>query len=122
MLVALLTIVFLGGGAGMDLFPKSVQKNVAAVVEDESTAEAVVAQMQYVNRVGAELSKTAAKSFRTWRKRDLDHDAGPELFQEAIDEADGERMRTTNRVLDGLFAMKDQMSRSEWEALFATSE
>ena len=111
MLVALVTLLFLGGGGGMDLFPKDVQKNVAVVVEDQATAEAVVAQMRYVERVGSELSAKTAKAFKTWRKRDLDHDAGPELFRQAVDEADAERLRNTDRFLDAL--LRDETQEDE---------
>ena len=120
MLVAILTLLFLGGGGGMDLFPKAVQKRVPTVVADEARAESVVAQMRYIQDLGAALNKKMNSQFKTWRKRDQAHDAGPELLNELLDEVDAEREVALTKFVDGLYAMKSQMERDEWQALFST--
>ena len=122
MLIALLTMMLLGGGGGIDPFPKDVQKRVVTIVADESRAEGIVAQMRYIQGVGAEAGKEAHARFKAWTKKDLDHDAGPELLTEALDEADAAREASIRKFTDGLYAMKAQMSRAEWEELFTESE
>jgi hypothetical protein len=122
MLAALLTWMLLGGSDGMDLFPKAVQKRVPAVVADEARADSVVAQMRQIQAIGTDVDKKARSSFKAWRKRDQAHDAGPELLTDVLDEVDAGRKVALEELVDGIYAMRSEMEREEWHALFRPHE
>lgn len=51
-------------------------------------------------------------------KADLDPATGRETYEELMRDIEDDRQRAQQYALDALFAMKAQLSRAEWDALF----
>ena len=97
---------------------KPVQKMVAQVVEDRDRAKMIQVQMQNsADRLAAEMD-VIERRFKAWMKADLDPSTGPETFEELLRDVEGDRLWAQKAGVDALFAMKSQMSRAEWDALF----
>ena len=57
-------------------------------------------------------------SLRGLGQSDLDPQSGPETIDELMQGIEDGRVRAQKAGVDALFAMKAEMSREEWDALF----
>ena len=85
---------------------------------DQERAESILNQMEYMERAGsAQLAEVSTRVNR-WAKDDRDHDLGRDSLEPVIEEALAARAMAQAQFIDALFAMKDEMSREEWEGVF----
>ena len=120
MLIALFTILFLGGGSTFGpilYFDEALDHVEAAIVEDDRRKEATATLKTMKKR-----SKDHSKNFKGLAKDQYSdasaHDAtdeGLEAFWDKYFELNSEY---TNDIVDLRFELRDQLSRDEWEALF----
>lgn len=118
MLIALLSVLLLGGGQAYEVVSKPIQKMVKEVVGEEDRADRIVVQMKNSSdRLTAQMEVVEGR-LKKWLKADLDPSTGPETFEELMREVENDRLKAQRSAVDALFAMKSQMSRAEWDALF----
>ena len=120
MLIALFTILLLGGSAtGMLDYLADTQDNVKVVMEkDDRRKDAIGTLKAMKKRTNAhnKMVKAASKDMSKALSSDETDDA-------AIDAVWGEyfaqRATYNNDMLDLRFQLKDQMTREEWQQVFA---
>ena len=117
MLVALVTLLLLGGGGGVDVFSKEARKHVQEVVVDDARADAVVAEMKSAQKSLNNANKEIGKLFKSWGKADSDLDSQGVELESRLRQADGLRSEAMSTFTDSLFLIRDQMTAEEWAAL-----
>ena len=119
MLVALLTAFLLvSGGGGIDLFTKDDQKLVEEVIVEEERAEGILRQMEYAERTANEQLAHINDLIKEWQKAGRDYETGPEDLQSTMAGAQEAGTHAQTSFVDALIALKDEMSREEWGAVF----
>jgi hypothetical protein len=117
MLVALLTILFLSGGGTIGLLYDVgvVKKDVKSYVTDDERQDAALAVVgQFKDRIKAQ-NKLIKKSLNELDEKLADH-AVPQTELEAIGSEYGRETQSYySDLLDLRFALKDQVTRDEWE-------
>ena len=117
MLVALFTILILGGGgSGMLDFIAVTQDDVKAVMEKDDRRKQVLATLKAMKkRVTAH-----NKAFKQTSK-DLDKALSTDADIDAIWEASfALRIKYNGDMLDMRFQLRDQLTRDEWQQVFAS--
>ena len=127
MLVALLAAYLLGGGGvsgGILTVPavKQMQANVATHVADTDRAEAAKAELADLKAEVKAFEKRFGKSGKQLGKIFKDHGAGAAEMQEALDELNGDWVDAQVAALEIRARLKAQLTREEWEAVFALGE
>ena len=121
----LLATYFLGGGLGgisvSALTParvEAVMETVAHVVPEGERADAagdLLRQLRKeVRQYGRRLAWTGQQMNRAYR----DHDADEERFLGQMRELDADWEQRQQRVLDLRFALREQLTESEWTQVF----
>ncbi len=121
MMLAALLVGFLllgGAGGGIDLFGKDDRSRVKTVILEEERADQILTQMDYVERSGTDELLRVSKLLKKWRKEDRDHGVGSGALDSVVAEAKSAAESSQQHFLDGLFAMKANMSEGEWRAVF----
>jgi len=123
MLVALLTIILLGGGAfGPMIFIDAATDNAKAEIVDADRRKKIVASLKTMKKRSREYIKAA---------RRLAKDLGKEYDAHAVDTAGADEVWDrfvelnaiyTADIIEMRFELRDQTSREEWSKLFPISE
>jgi len=115
MLIALLTILFLGGGdSGLLDFIADTKDTVKVVMEkDDRQKEALSSLKAMKKRVGAhnKILKRTSKNLNEALSTDANIDAIWEAYFEQKDAYNSE-------MLDLRFQFRDQLTREEWQQIF----
>ena len=121
MLIALLTILFLGGDiedAVMD-YAKLTRAAIDEVVVDDAQRDEARATLKEIEKLSKDHSKSNRKTF----ERLLTDMAEPEMQDEAIDAIWSEYHRSVNvyneKRIDLRFELRDALSREQWQQLFS---
>jgi alkylhydroperoxidase family enzyme len=118
MLIALLTMLLLGGGGGegLEVFGKKDHKLAQDVVADEERAAAVVAEMKAAQKRFDQSTKETRGLIKRWRKTDADADAGRAELESMLREAEENRSEAVGIFADAIFAMRQEVTAEEWAA------
>lgn len=120
MLVALMTIMLLGGG-GLEVFSKEQRKLAQEMIEDEDRASAVVGEMKSAQKSFNDTSKQIGKLIKSFKKIDSDHDAGRAELEPLLRQGDQVRVEAQKVLIDAIFEMRQQMTPEEWSAVYRAS-
>ncbi|MGD9189639.1 MAG: hypothetical protein PVI89_15575 [Desulfobacteraceae bacterium] len=63
-------------------------------------------------------SKKLKKAAKRMVKANEDHDSNRAAFENILEELNGERADTQQKILELRFSIRDQMSRKEWQEAF----
>ena len=120
MLIALFTILFLGGSAtGMLDFIADTQDTVKVVMEKDDRRKAVLATLKQTKKRTAAHNKVVKGASKDLSKT-LSSDEATEADLDAIWQGYFASRADYNRdMLDLRFQLKDQMTREEWQQVFA---
>lgn len=117
---------FIGGGAvGMHagaLTPATVEElsdRVAIVVEEPARAEAARATLDDLKRVIVAFEKEFAETGKALKRSYRDHAADRAEVEAVFDQLNRDWQQGQERALDLRFELREQLTREEWEALFA---
>ncbi|WP_100640915.1 hypothetical protein [Marinobacter salexigens] len=124
MLVALLVAFFLGGpnASGAILTQdmlKSFEKFAQHEITDPDRAEAVLLEVKALQKELKQFDKMFAKSGKVLSKLYEDHDSGPASLQAQLDLMNEDWETTQSLALDHRFAIRDQMTKHEWNTVVA---
>ncbi len=124
MLAALLIAFFLGGsGASGATLTQDILKDFGhrseAAIADPIRAEAVATEVKALRGELKRFDKVFAKSGKSLRKLYKDHDADSASMRSQLDSLDAEWEAAQSRALDHRFNIRANMTRDEWQTVFA---
>ena len=120
MLIALMTILFLGGGGGSAVLAYIADSTdaVKEVVQDDDRREEALETMASLKDLGKQQSKARQDVLKQMKTVLAEH----ETPTDSIDDLWSgyyQRVREINdAALDHRFALRDQLTRDEWERVF----
>lgn len=120
MIIALLTILFLGGGGSfgpMDFFDQAKDTAKTAIVDDDQRDE-VQATLKTMTSRAKDYSKDANKVTTNLRKGFGDHEASTEHFTDIFAEISALNTAYSNDIVEMRFDLRDQVTREQWADLF----
>ena len=123
MLVALLTLLFLGGGSATAVltYVADSQDAVKAAVLDDDRRKAALGTLKEMKAVAKNQSKMMQKTVKELKPYVGDQ-ASDDADVEALWEDYFERMQVSDQqMLDLRFTLRDQLTREEWEQVFGES-
>lgn len=122
MLIAIVTVLFLGGGgATYDLFSKDAQNLILSVLDDAEQQEQVKSLMKQGAKEGKKASKELASLLKGWLKEDLEPATGRGEFDRLLVEAEKVRSAAKTSFLDVIFQLRDELTAEQWETAFGES-
>jgi len=123
MLIALLTILFLGGGTyGPMLFIEEASDTAKTAIVDADRRKMVQADLKLMQKRTKQHSKSTKGLTKHLKREFGDYDAGDADLDVYWDQIFSLNAEYSADIADMRFAMRDKLSREEWEALFpATS-
>ena len=119
MLVALLTLLFLGGSSSAVLaYVADSQDAVKAAVIEDDRRKAALGTLKEMKAVAKRQSKMARKTTKELKPYVGDQ-ASDDADVEALWDGYFERMQVADQeMLDLRFKLRDQLSREEWEQVY----
>lgn len=119
MLIALLTIFFLGGGDfGPITFIGEASDNVKTAIVDADKRKEVSATLKAAKSRSKDYVKEINGLSKSLRKRFADHDVSDEDLDGYWSQAHELNLKYSEDLVDIRFALRDQVTREEWEGLF----
>jgi ABC-type transporter Mla subunit MlaD len=122
MLIAILTILFLGGSStGMLDYIADTQDNVKAVmVKDERRTEAL-ATLKAMKKITNARNKQVKRASKELRKVIASFDQSDDAFGAIWSGYFATVKQYDHELLDLRYELKEQLTREEWEAVFSES-
>ena len=117
MLVALVTLLFIGGDGGLDVFSKEHRKAVVEVVQDADRAAAAIDEMKVAQKELDKKAKEIDRAGKSWARLDEDLASGRTELESAMRESDVIRRGAWEIFADSIFALRERITREEWLAL-----
>ena len=120
MIIALLTILFLGGGGSfgpMDFFDQAKDTAKTAIVDDDQRDE-VQATLKTMTSRAKDYSKDASKVMNNVRKGFSDHEARTGHYEDIFTEMNALNTAYSNDIIEMRFDLRDQVTREQWADLF----
>ena len=120
MLIALMTILFLGGSvqdAVLD-YIKETKAVVKEVVEDKSRLSEVNETLADMKKRSKERNKSAKQVLKQLQGEMSAHDVNETNIDSIFDDYLQTLIDYNTNMVDLRFQLKDQVSREEWDALF----
>lgn len=124
MLAALLVAFFLGGAAASGALLTEDMLNdfnhrAEQVVVDAERIDAITKEVASLHDELKAFNKALAKSGKSLNAYYTDHSADAASMQAELDALNSAWVAAQSRVLDHRFSIRDQMTREEWQAVFA---
>ena len=122
MLIAILTILFLGGSStGMFDYIAETRDNVKEVMVKDDRRKEALATLKAIKKITKTRNKQVKRASKELRKEFAGADSSDKVLDDiwtgyfaAINQHDHE-------LLDLRFQLKDQLTREEWEDIFSES-
>ena len=123
MLIAIMTILFLGGGSSSFLdFISETKDEVKTVVEDEDRRKGALATLKLMKKEASARNKSTNKLTKLIGKQV--EVGGPTTSE--LETAWSDHYETVDsyyaRMIDLRFELKDNVTREEWQQIFAPEE
>ena len=123
MLIAIMTILFLGGGSNMFLdFVSETKGEVKEVVQDEDRRDAALDTLKLMKKEASARNKSTKKLSKLIAKQVKD--GGPTTSE--LETAWSDHYETVDgyyaRMIDLRFELRDSVTREEWQQIFATEK
>ena len=123
MLVALITILFLGGGiedAVLD-YVKYTRGNVKEIVADNERQSDAQATLKEMKKLTKDYAKSNRKTFKSllsaMDSMDVEIDVVDSIWSDYAQSVDA----YNGQMIDLRFRLRDSLTREEWQAIFANS-
>ena len=120
MLIALMTILFLGGGGGsavLDYIADSTDA-VKTVLEDDPRRDEALETLKSLKALGKKHSTMRQDTLKEMEKTLAVHEASPQASEE-IWSAYYQQVREVNdEVVELRFRLREQLTRDEWQRVF----
>lgn len=121
MLIALMTIFFLGGGSfGPMLYIDAARDNAKSAIVDDDQRKVVRDDLKSMSKRAKEHAKSVENLTKDLRKQFGDIAVGEAELDVYWDQAFALNESFSEDFIDMRFALRDKVSREEWSALFPT--
>ena len=115
MLVALFTLILLGGGGNdSKVFDKVHRNLIEQVVVDDERSAVVLAEMKAAQKELDQTSKQLREVVKRWGQLDADKGAGREALEPLLGEAREIQLDAAQAFVDSVFEMRSQLTEEEW--------
>ena len=115
MLVALFTLILLGGGGNdSKVFDKVHRNLIEQVVDDDERSAVVLAEMKAAQKELDQTSKQLQDVVKRWGQLDADKSAGRETLEPLLGEARQIQLDAAQAFVDSVFEMRSQLTEEEW--------
>ena len=116
-------IMSLFGGGGLDLYSlEYLQPKIEQYVVAEERQDILIDLLKAEQKKQKEFNKQATTSGKKMLKINKDQDATAAEFSAASDSIEQQLLSMQERQLTLRFALKENMTRDEWAAVFAQSK
>ena len=127
MIWALLAWYFFGGGAGSGAILTSadvdnLEERTAIVIEDDTRRQSAARELKALKKDVKAFEKAFSKSGKQLNKAYKTHEGGREDALAVLDDLNTVWAATQDRALDARFALRDELTKEEWMALFKDSQ
>ena len=120
MLIAIMTILFLGGGStGMLDYIAEARDSVKQVMPKGEEQKAALDTLKAMKKRSGARNKQAKRAVKALDKMYADHGAGGAEADAIWDELFTKIGQYNNDMLDLRFELKAQISREDWEKIFS---
>ena len=120
MLIALITIMFLGGASnGVLDYIADTKDNIKQVMPKGDEQKAALATLKAMKKISNARNKQAKRAAKALDKAYADHAEGGAEVDAIWDELFIEIGHYNNNMLDLRFELKEQISREDWEKIFS---
>ena len=115
MLVALFTLILLGGGGNdSKVFDKVHRNLIEQVVVDDERSAVVLAEMKAAQKELDQTSKQLREVVKRWGQLDADKGADREALEPLLGEAREIQLDAAQAFVDSVFEMRSQLTEEEW--------
>jgi hypothetical protein len=121
MILALL-FMFLFGSSDVNGLVQDISKPVQQVVQDKSTAKQIVALNKGMLKEEKALGKDIAKAKKSLAKLNQNRLASEAELTQVFTALDQKRAKAREKILDGRFQMKKQMTAEEWAKVYTVAD
>jgi hypothetical protein len=122
MLVALLTILLLGGGSNLLIGDiQSVEEQVKLVMEKNDARKSALGTLDEMAKMAKKRDKMLGKMRKKVKKLVADHDSSSEDADKLWSELTSERTEFHADMIKLRFEFKSQLSREAWGEIFTPS-
>ena len=116
-------IMSLFGGGGMDLFSlEYLQPKIEQYVVAEDRQDLLVDLLKAEQKNQKEFNKQATTAGKKMLKINKDYNANAAEFSAVSDDIEQQLLAMQERHITLRFALKENMTREEWESVFAQSQ
>ncbi len=120
MLIALLTILILGGSStGMLDYIADTQDNVKIVMQKDDGRKAALGTLKAMKKRTGAHNKMVRRASKSMNKTLSNEEATDTDFDTIWDEYFSQRASYSRDMLDLRYQLKDQLTREEWQQVFA---
>jgi len=121
MITALLIMHFFGGG-NVEIFSRTDFRNVERTIEEPARADAATQAMERINERMASVLQNREDLFAQLAEIDTKVDSPEDAYDKLFDELWQFRREAGEEHFTDVFTMRENMTRDEWDAIFADSE
>jgi hypothetical protein len=124
MLIALITILFLGssGDSAVLDYIADTRKSVKTVIVDDERRKEVTSTLKTMKNRTSGRAKSARQVAKQLKSALAEHDASEANINAAWDDYFAMTDAYNNDMIDLRFELKEQLSREEWQELFSQPE
>lgn len=121
MLIALMTILFLGGGGSSAVLGYIADSTdaVKEVLQDDDRREEALETMDSLKDLGKQENKARQEVLKQMEDVLGEHDTSSDVVDDLWSGYYQQVREINDAALDHRFALRDQLSREEWEEVFA---
>ena len=121
MITALLIMHFFGGG-NVEVFSRADFRAVERTIEEPARADAATQAMERINERMVSVVRNREHFFGLLAEIDTTVDSPDDVYQKVLDELWQSRREARAEHVTDVFTMRANMTRDEWDAIFAASE
>ncbi len=119
MLIALMTILFLGGSSfGPMLYIDEARDNAKSAIMDDDQRKLVRDDLKSMKKRAKQYAKSVKGLTKDLRKEFGDHAVGEADLDVYWDQVFALNVSFSDDIIDMRFELRDKVSREEWSALF----
>ena len=124
MIVGTLTLLILlfGGGGGLAFYLTNLKGDVKEHVQDKACQEIILDASKALAKDLAALAGEIDDHFEDLAEVHSEYDSAASDFDNVVADLNADQKKLSRLVLDARDAMHEQMTKEEWEAVFAETE
>ncbi len=120
MLIALLTILFLGGSStGMLDYIADTRDNIKEVMVNDERRKEALGTLKAIKKITKARNKQVKRASKEFRKAFAGADSSDKLLDAIWTGFIAEINQHDHELIDLRFQLKEQLTREEWEAVFS---